>query len=178
MSAFFLCFSGDTEARRWRWECRAPSQWAQGPEEGQPWCWWAPGVGAPAEPQALGTEPQEHFIGPRQPLRAGELRAEPRAARGRAQWEVRAGAKGCSFLQPLLCSLHFINMIGFSFSSSFHENKNEKNESVFRVQTAAQKINGFVGDWICRLSSLAPSVLSKWTQTTWDQAFGMGTNSA
>lgn len=66
-------------------------------------------------------------------------------------WKSSVRGKGRSwriFLSSPIafCSLHFINMIGFSLSSSFHWNKNEKNKSIFRVKTPAQKGNGFVGD--------------------------------
>lgn len=64
-------FSGGTQARGWRRDSRAASQWVPGPEEGQRvFRRWgrAPGPGPQAEPQALSPEHQESSVGSHQPL--------------------------------------------------------------------------------------------------------------
>lgn len=117
-SLTFLSSSGDPETRGWRWERWPPAQRAQGQKKGQPGRQWAEGLGAPTEPQTLGTERQKHFISPCQSVQSVEpqLHARPRTARWRSQWEVGAWAKEWALLSPYyfpLCSLHFINLPAF-----------------------------------------------------------------
>lgn len=126
----FLFSSDDTETRGWRWERWPPAQWAQGQKKGQSGRQWAKGLGAPTEPQTLGTERQKHFIGPCQSMQSVEpqLHARPWAARWRSQWEVGAWAKEWALLSPSyfpLCSLHFINLLA-SFQQIGRKKKKKK----------------------------------------------------